>query len=79
MMRRKLFISILLLIIGPSVLSARMLPDGWVFDRFRFGYDAEALDAEACYVLSPWTDASALEQAGFTLERYGYYTFATMR
>lgn len=39
MMRRKLFISILLLIIGPSVLSARMLPDGWVFDRFRFGVE----------------------------------------
>ena len=46
------------------------------FDRFRFGFDAEAPEADACYILSPWTDAGPLERAGFALERYGYYTFA---
>ena len=78
MMRRKLFISLLLLIIGPSVLSARMLPDGWVFDRFRFGVDYP-LDKGACYLLSPWEDQAPFREAGFRLERFETITLAYMR
>ena len=43
------------------------------FDRFFFG--GETTPAEGCvYILSPWADAGALEDAGFQAEHYGFYT-----
>ena len=43
------------------------------FDRFRFGRESE-IEEDAAYILSPWTDGSAFTAAGFTAERYGFYT-----
>ena len=44
------------------------------FTRFRFDYDGEAPEEDACYILSPWTDDSALRAEGFHAEDYGIYT-----
>ena len=43
------------------------------FGRFRFGRET-VIEEDAAYILSPWTDGSAFDAAGFTAERYGFYT-----
>jgi len=43
------------------------------FGRFRFGWESE-IEEDAVYILSPWTDGSAFTEAGFSAERYGFYT-----
>ncbi len=43
------------------------------FGRFRFGWESE-IEEDAAYILSPWTDGSAFTAAGFSAERYGFYT-----
>ena len=43
------------------------------FDGYRFGWEGET-EADAVYLLSPWTKGDALNEAGFESQRYGYYT-----
>ena len=43
------------------------------FEGCRFGWSGETA-AEAVYILSAWTDGSALSGAGFASEHYGCYT-----
>ena len=53
--------------------AAYLHPTG--FTRYRFDYDGKAPEGDACYILSPWTDDSALRTAGLHAENYGIYTF----
>lgn len=46
------------------------------FDRWRFGIDPAALDPDAAYLFSVWTDQTPFLQAGYTLQTYGIYTLA---
>ncbi|MBR1456468.1 MAG: glycosyltransferase family 39 protein [Oscillospiraceae bacterium] len=57
--------------------AAFLSPTG--FTRFRFGYTGGAPEEGRCYILSPWTDPSALEAAGYTLHTYGVCTLAVLR
>ena len=48
------------------------------FTRFRFGYGGGVPEeGSRCYILSPWTDGSVLEAAGFRAEEFGIYTLWT--
>ena len=44
------------------------------FTRFHFGYDGQPPEEGSCYLLSPWTDSSALKAMGFQAEKFGIYT-----
>ena len=47
------------------------------FADFRFDYEGGAPEDGVCYILSPWTDASSLREAGLRSEQYGIYTVWT--
>ena len=47
------------------------------FAEFRFDYEGGAPEDGVCYILSPWTDASSLREAGLRSEQYGIYTVWT--
>ena len=46
------------------------------FGRFRFGVDTRSPDPLCVYIVDRSADSAALEAAGFTVERYGYYWVA---
>ena len=46
------------------------------FDRYRLGWDGEAPEPGAAYILSPWADLTPFREAGYHLEKFGYYTLA---
>lgn len=46
------------------------------FGRFRYGYDANPPDPSRVYLTDSQPDLDLLAAAGFTVERYGYYSVA---
>lgn len=46
------------------------------YGRWRWGIDADALDADCAYLFSKWTNAAPFQNGDYSLTQYGIYTLA---